>query len=71
MFETSMLRLLAVRCTGRDASTASLSNRPPMPENLDTVDDIYIYIYIYIHIYILHYLKDPKLWEFWYIPYYG
>ena len=20
---------------------------------------------------ILHYLKDPKLWEFWYIPYYG
>ena len=25
-----------------------------------TVDDI-----------ILNYLKDPKLWEFWYIPYYG
>ena len=22
-------------------------------------DDIYIYIYIYV----LHYLKDPKLWE--------
>ena len=20
---------------------------------------------------ILHYLEDPKLWEFWYIPYYG
>ena len=20
---------------------------------------------------ILHYLKDPKLWELWYIPYYG
>ena len=19
---------------------------------------------------ILHYLKDPKLWELWYIPYY-
>ena len=31
-----------------------------------TVDDIYIYIYIYI--YILHYLKDPKLWELWYNP---
>ena len=34
----------------------------------DTVDDIYIYIYIYIlyiyiYIYILHYLKDPKLWD--------
>ena len=22
-------------------------------------------------IYILHFLKDPKLWELWYIPYYG
>ena len=20
---------------------------------------------------ILHYLKDPKLWELWYTPYYG
>ena len=20
---------------------------------------------------ILHYLKDPKLWELWYVPYYG
>ena len=31
---------------------------------------IYIYVYIYIYIYILHYLKDPKLWGFWYIiPY--
>ena len=20
---------------------------------------------------ILHYLQDPKLWELWYIPYYG
>ena len=20
---------------------------------------------------ILHYLKDPRLWELWYIPYYG
>ena len=20
---------------------------------------------------ILHYLKDPKLWKLWYIPYYG
>ena len=20
---------------------------------------------------ILHYLKDPKLWELWYIPHYG
>ena len=20
---------------------------------------------------ILHYLNDPKLWELWYIPYYG
>ena len=20
---------------------------------------------------ILHYLKDPELWELWYIPYYG
>ena len=20
---------------------------------------------------ILHYLKDPKPWELWYIPYYG
>ena len=20
---------------------------------------------------ILHYLKDPKLWELWYNPYYG
>ena len=20
---------------------------------------------------ILHYLKDPKLWELWYIPFYG
>ena len=20
---------------------------------------------------ILHYLKDPKLWELWYIPYFG
>ena len=20
---------------------------------------------------ILHYLKDPKLWELWHIPYYG
>ena len=20
---------------------------------------------------ILHYLEDPKLWELWYIPYYG
>ena len=26
-----------------------------------TVDDIYI----------LHYLKDPKLWEVWCVPYYG
>ena len=25
-----------------------------------TVDDI-----------TLHYLKDPKLWELWYTPYYG
>ena len=22
-------------------------------------------------IYILHYLNDPRLWELWYIPYYG
>ena len=20
---------------------------------------------------ILHYLRDPRLWELWYIPYYG
>ena len=20
---------------------------------------------------ILHYLKDPKLWKLWYVPYYG
>ena len=20
---------------------------------------------------ILHYLKDPRLWELWYLPYYG
>ena len=26
---------------------------------------------ILLMIYILHYLKDPKLWKFWYIPYYG
>ena len=24
-----------------------------------------------IYIYILHYLKDPKPWELWYIPSYG
>ena len=26
---------------------------------------------ILLMIYILQYLKDPKLWELWYIPYYG
>ena len=26
---------------------------------------------ILLMILILHCLKDPKLWEFWYIPYYG
>ena len=26
---------------------------------------------ILLMIEILHYLKDPKLWELWYIPYYG
>ena len=26
---------------------------------------------IRLMIYILHYLKDPKLWELWFIPYYG
>ena len=31
---------------------------------------IYVYIYMYVSIYILHYLKDAKLWELWYIPYY-
>ena len=34
-----------------------------------TADDIYIYIYIYIH--IRDYLKDPRLREILYIPYYG
>ena len=32
---------------------------PPLKQN-STVDDI-----------ILHYLKDPKLWELRYLPYYG
>ena len=26
---------------------------------------------MYTYIYILHYLKDAKLWEIWYIPQYG
>ena len=26
---------------------------------------------ILLMIEILHYLQDPKLWESWYIPYYG
>ena len=35
--------------------------------------DIYIYVcmyvcmYIYIYIYTLHYFKDPRLWELWYM----
>ena len=27
--------------------------------------------YMLLMIEILHYLKDPKLWELWYIPYCG
>ena len=27
--------------------------------------------YLLLMIQVLHYLKDPKLWEFCYIPYYG
>ena len=26
---------------------------------------------VLLMIQILHYLKDRKLWELWYIPYYG
>ena len=26
---------------------------------------------VLLMVYILHYLKDPKLWELWYIPYSG
>ena len=27
--------------------------------------------HILLMVEILHYLKDPKLWELWYVPYYG
>ena len=27
--------------------------------------------HVLLMISILQYLKDPKLWEFWHIPYYG
>ena len=30
-----------------------------------------LYALILLVIYILNYLQDPKLWELWYIPYYG
>ena len=26
---------------------------------------------VLLMIQILHYLKDPKLWELWYVPHYG
>ena len=30
-----------------------------------------VLVYSLLWIQILHYLKDPKLWELWFIPYYG
>ena len=42
---------------GLNPNPGNLKARPPKP--------------LLLMIEILHYLKDPKLWELWYIPYYG
>ena len=39
-----------------------------MKERLSSVD---WFVELLLMIKILHDLKDPKLWELWYIPYYG
>ena len=46
----------------RGRSLAALSHADPLHSKLPKV---------LLMLQILHYLEGPKLWEVWYIPYYG